>query len=250
MRHTILCATQCCLRRHHRVSPTSVRGGTCRGAPGRRRTPREWVESAGRALAEVPLDEAGRPDLEVAHTRPDRVPGEQLHPRPDANQVRLGGPPRRCGSATRARRRSPPARRRTCRPGRRRATVGGAVAVPTSTSRPSRKASRSTPAQEPVTPVYTTPAQPGAVQPMRPAAVSAARLAPIRYTPAPPTLSTCGWLCPTAVASGPRAEAGAAPPARGAAVAGTGGGHRDERSERQRGGGAEDRGTVHDALLR
>lgn len=65
----------------------------------------------------------------------------------------------------------------------------------------------------------TTPPQAVAVQPMRPAAVSAARSAPIRYAPAPPTPSTCGWLCP-AVASGPRVEAGAVPPDTGAADAG------------------------------
>src|SRR4051812_47416907 len=96
---------------------------------------------------------------------------------------------------------------------------GGAVAVPTATSQPSRNASMSTPAQEPAAPAYTTGPQPGATQSMRPAAVSAARLAPIRYAPAPWTLSTSGWLCPTeaAVASGPRAVADAGP----AVVSGT-----------------------------
>ncbi|MGW3859303.1 hypothetical protein [Micromonospora arida] len=98
---------------------------------------------------------------------------------------------------------------------------GGAVAVPTSTSRPSRKASRITPAQEPVAPACTTPPQVGTVQSMCPLVVSDARLAPMRYTPTPRTPSTCGWLCPAATAAGPRAEAGAVPPARGAAAAGS-----------------------------
>src|SRR3712207_5872535 len=63
-----------------RIRSTGAPGRVVRAHPG---------ESAERSVQEIAQDETGRPDLEVADARPDRVPGVQLDPGADPDKVGL-----------------------------------------------------------------------------------------------------------------------------------------------------------------